>query len=367
MPVKHFSESYAEARTRFVDAVARTGAPLETFENPVGLGPGGERLTTDVALFGPADATKLLILVSGTHGVEGFAGSGAQITMIESLRFAALPARTAVLVVHAINPYGFAWLRRVNEDNVDLNRNAIDFDDRPASLDDFVTLAPHLVPRTWAELAPAEAVIRTFVETHGFRRFQEVVTGGQYTHPDGLFYGGREPAWSTRTFRDIVTRYGRGKQRIALIDFHTGLGPLGYGEPIYTGVDEEEGARAREWYGPDVTAIHAGDSSSVIVQGPMINAVSSFFDAERRDAAKRPEITTLALEFGTLPEEIVLDVLRAEAWMHAHGDVNFDTPVGRALKRRFRDAFYVDTDAWKKCIVDRSVQMTGNALAGLAS
>ncbi len=361
--VRHFSESYAEARTRFVDAVTRTGAPLATFENPAGRGPTGETLTTDVALFGPADAKKLLILVSGTHGVEGFAGSGAQVTMIESLRFSALPARTAVLVIHAINPYGFAWLRRVNEDNVDLNRNSIDFEHLPPSLDDFLELAPHLVPRAWAELAPAETVIRTFVETHGFRRFQEVVTGGQYTHPDGLFYGGRQSAWSTRTFRDIVTRYGRGKQRLALIDFHTGLGPLGYGEPIFTGVDADEAARVREWYGPDMTAIQAGNSSSVMVQGPMINAVPSFFD----DDAERPEITTLALEFGTLPEEIVLDVLRAEAWMHAHGDVNFDTPVGRTLKRRFRDAFYVDTDAWKKCIVDRSFEMTGHALAGLAS
>ena len=360
--VRHFSESYAEARTRFLEAVVRAGVPLESFENPVSLGPTGATLATDVALFGPPDATKLLILLSGTHGVEGFAGSGAQVSMIESLRFAALPARTAVLVVHAINPYGFAWLRRVNEDNVDLNRNAIDFGRLPEPDPDFAALAPYLVPTEWSDLAPAETAIRDFIQVRGLRRFQEVVTGGQYTHPDGLFYGGREPAWSTRTFREIVTRYGRGKQRLALIDFHTGLGPMGYGEPIYTGTSEEEAERARDWYGPDVTAVYAGTSASVIVQGPLINAVASFFD----DQETKPEVTTLALEFGTLPEEIVLDMLRAEAWLHAHGDANFNTPVGRALKRRFRDAFYVDTDAWKRAIVERAVQMTGQALAGLA-
>jgi len=359
--VRHFSENYAEARTRFREAVARTGAPSESFENPVGLGPEGETLATDVALFGPEDATKLLILISGTHGVEGFAGSGAQITMIESLRFAALPARTAVLVVHAINPYGFAWLRRTNEDNVDLNRNSVDFANLPAPSADFLALAPHLVPSDWSQMESAEIAIKDFIAAHGFRRFQEVVTGGQYTHPDGLFYGGKEAVWSTRTFRDIVTRYGRGKERLALIDFHTGLGPSGYGEPIYTGHDDAEAARAREWYGPDVTAIFAGNSASVVVQGPLINAVPSFFDD-----ASRPEITALALEFGTVPEEIVLDVLRAEAWMHAHGDIRFKTPVGRAMKRRFRDVFFVDTDAWKRCIVDRAVEMTGSALAGLA-
>jgi hypothetical protein len=359
--VRHFSETYAEARTRFLEAVARTGASSESFENPVCLGPEGETLATDVALFGPEDATKLLILISGTHGVEAFAGSGAQITMIESLRFAALPARTAVLMIHAINPYGFAWLRRTNEDNVDLNRNSVDFTRLPAASADFLALAPYLVPAEWSQMEPAEAAIKAFVATHGFRRFQEVVTGGQYTHPDGLFYGGREAVWSTRTFRDIVTRYGRGKERLALIDFHTGLGPSGYGEPIYTGQDDAEAARAREWYGPDVTAIFAGNSASVVVQGPLINAVPSFFDD-----ASRPEITPLALEFGTVSEEIVLDVLRAEAWMHALGDSYFKTPVGRALKRRFRDAFFVDTDPWKRCIVERAVEMTGSALAGLA-
>ncbi len=293
MPVRHFSESYAEARTRFIEAATRAGAPLQHFENPAGPGPTGETLATDVALFGPEDATKLLVLLSGTHGVEGFAGSGAQVSMIESLRFGALPARTAVLVVHAINPYGFAWLRRTNEDNVDLNRNALDFDDLPEPSPDFVALEPHLVPRDWTDLVPAEVAIKSFIAEHGFRRFQEVVTGGQYTAPDGLFYGGSAPVWSTRTFREIVTRYGHGKQRLALIDIHTGLGPCGYGEPIYTGHDDDEAARVRDWYGPDVTAIHAGNSASVVVQGPLLNAVRSFFDDhddEARDHDARARV-----------------------------------------------------------------------------
>jgi len=360
---RFFSESYAEARSRFLDAVARTGSPLETFENPAGRGPTGETLATDVALFGPADAKNLLILVSGTHGVEGFAGSGAQTAMIEGLRFAALPARTAVLIVHAINPYGFAWLRRVNEDNVDVNRNFVDFANPPVPDAAFAELAPYIVPRDWDDLAPGERVMRTFVEAHGFRRLQAIVTSGQYAYPAGLFYGGRDPAWSARTFEEIVRRYGHRKERIALIDFHTGLGPCGYGEPIYPGLDQAEAERARDWYGPDLTAIHAGNSTSVAVHGPILNAVPTFFTT----GGGRPEITGIALEFGTIPEEIVLDVLRAEAWLNAHGDHTFDTPVGRAIKRRFRDAFYVDTEMWKRCVYDRSVEMTGAALAGLAS
>ncbi len=360
---RHFSESYAEARARFLEAVARAHATLETFENPAGKGPLGETLATDVALFGPADAPNLLVLISATHGVEGFAGSGIQIGMIEGMRFRSLPARTAVLVIHAINPYGFAWLRRVNEDNVDLNRNAVDFDNLRPPMPEFEALAPHLVPADWADLAPAEAVVRGFIEQHGFRRFREVVALGQHSHPDSLFYGGTEPVWSSRVFKDVVTRHGRGKQRIALIDFHTGLGPIGYGEPIYIGTDDAEAARVSDWFGPDATAIHAGNSASVVVEGSLIGAVPGYFANDR----KPPEVTTLALEYGTLPEDIVLDVLRAEAWMHLHGDINFDSPVGRAIKRRFRDAFYVDTELWKRKVLERAIEMTDLGLAGLAS
>ena len=359
---RHFSQNYAETRGKFLAAVAHAAVPLESFENPAGPGPAGEALVTDVALFGPANAKNLLVLISGTHGVEGFAGSGAQIAMIEAVRFTALPARTAVLVIHAINPYGFAWLRRVNEDNVDLNRNSFDYRAPPPTPDDYAELAPDLIPADWASLAPAEQKIRKYIDERGLRKFQEVVTGGQYTHPEGLFYGGTEAVWSTRTFRHIIGKYGRGKARIALIDFHTGLGPTGYGEPIFTGEDPDEAARARDWFGLEVTSVHDGTSSSVVVQGPLINGAGIPFLAD----AKKPQITTLALEYGTESAEDVLDALRAEAWLHMHGDVNFNTPAGRAIKRRFRDAFYVDTDAWKKSIVDRALEMTGEALAGLA-
>ena len=43
----------------------------------------------------------------------------------------ALAAGLRVVLLHAINPWGFSWARRVTEDNVDLNRNFRDFS-RPA-------------------------------------------------------------------------------------------------------------------------------------------------------------------------------------------------------------------------------------------
>jgi hypothetical protein len=32
----------------------------------------------------------------------------------------------------------------------------------------------------------------------------QVMSGGQYTHPDGVFYGGLSPTWSRRTLEAIL-------------------------------------------------------------------------------------------------------------------------------------------------------------------
>ena len=121
-----FSATYAVARTKFLAAVKDAKGTHESYEHPA-KGPAGEPLWTDVAWFGRHDAERVLVTISGTHGVEGHCGSGAQIDWLRRGELARVPDGIAVMMIHAINPYGFAWTRRVTEDNVDLNRNWIAF------------------------------------------------------------------------------------------------------------------------------------------------------------------------------------------------------------------------------------------------
>ena len=93
------------------------------------------------------------------------------------------------------------------------------------------------------------------------RAYQTAVTGGQYTFPDGLFYGGATPTWSNRTIRAVLRGHATAYKRLGWIDIHTGLGPRGHGEKIYAGRnDPAELARARAWWGSEVTSIY--DESS---------------------------------------------------------------------------------------------------------
>ena len=73
-----FSREYADARAKFLAAASDAKAGLETILHPE-RGPDGGDLATDVAWFGPREAASVLVLISGTHGVEGFCGSGAQV------------------------------------------------------------------------------------------------------------------------------------------------------------------------------------------------------------------------------------------------------------------------------------------------
>src|SRR5436190_545946 len=120
-----FAADYSEARDKFLGAARVANAKVERFDNP-SKGPKSESLSTDVARIGPDDAQKIVVTISSTHGVEGYCGSGVQVDWLANVAAAGLPKGTAALFVHAINPYGFAWNRRVTEEGNDLNRNYVD-------------------------------------------------------------------------------------------------------------------------------------------------------------------------------------------------------------------------------------------------
>jgi hypothetical protein len=355
--VSAFSASYSEARAKFLDAVAATGGAAETFVNPKAKGPEGEVLACDVVRFGAADARRVLWLNSATHGAEGYCGSGAQIALLADGLHKRLPADTALVISHALNPYGFAWTRRVTEDNVDLNRNFFDHD-RPHPKSDAYNAIHHLlIPADWDGPAreAAEAGIRDYIARNGAKAYQAAVTGGQYDQPTGVFYGGRAPCWSNIQIRDLARRHGAGAAEIIFLDFHTGLGPNGYGELIY-GLTRDQSLVpwAQGLFGNEVTNPGDGSSTSAPVQGTVVDGVA--------EEVPHARMLGIAIEYGTEPVPEVLDSLRGDHWLHVHG--GRETEQGRAIVARVRRAFYSETDEWKEKIVARAQDVVGRALAG---
>jgi len=354
-----FAVDYAGAREKFRAAVGEAGGVLESVAHP-DKGPDGGDLATDVAWFGPRSAKRVLVLVSATHGVEGFCGSGAQVDWLRRGEASRLPRDVGVLIIHAINPYGFAWLRRVTEDNVDLNRNWIDFTAPLPANPGYDALCDAICPQQWSGEAreAADAALGAYAAAQGFPALQQAISGGQFAHPRGLFFGGVGPTWSRRTQSDILRHWLGEAGRVAVIDYHTGLGPWGYGEQILT---DRRGsaafARAAAWWGAAITSPADGTSTSADITGDNLGALPML--------VPHAEVTGMALEVGTKDLMEVLTALRADAWLHAHGDLG--SPEGRAIKAQVRNAFYGDADDWKGMVAGQSLLAIRQAISGLTA
>lgn len=355
----HFAQSYAEARGKFLAAAEAAGLDVHSHAHPL-LGRDGEALAMDVVLDGPAEAEALLILSSACHGVEGFCGSGVQVALLRDAAFrrAAHAAGVAVLHIHALNPHGFSWWRRVTQENVDLNRNFHDFS-RPLPRNTAYDEVAHLlVPAHWPPGPEVEAGVADYIARNGMKGWQAAISGGQYHHPEGLFYGGQNPTWSQQTLRHVLREHAHRCRRLGWIDFHTGLGPSGVGERIFACRDDAAAlARARAWWGNGITSIYDGSSTSAPLVGLMW--MSAY------EECPQAEYTGIALEYGTVPIPEVLDALRADQWLENHPEIG--APQAVAIKRRIRDAFYTDTPRWKQQVLDQAREAALQGLAGLGS
>lgn len=358
-PAPHFPADYRSARAAFLTACDAAGLGATARRHPGAAGPDGKDLYVDTAVAGDITAEKALLLISGTHGVEGYFGSGAETGLLHQGIAARVPEGAKLVAVHALNPYGFAWNRRVTEDNVDLNRNFVDYRAPPAN-PAYDELAEAIAPKDISPAAwkAANRRLRDFSQRHGAFALQEAISRGQYAHADGVYYGGVRETWSAAMLRDIVAEHLRGVRRLVVIDFHTGLGETGAAEMI---VEAPPGSahyeRAKRLWGQRVRSPAAGDSLSAQLTGTIDTALVGL--------AGEAEVTVGALEVGTRSLRDVFDALRRDNWLHAFAGI--DHPDAPAIKKRIRDAFYPDTPEWKRAVFAAAEESVLAALAALGA
>jgi len=297
----------------------------------------GEDLFVDVAEVGPTSGANVVIVVSGTHGVEGYLGSALQRYHLETVDADRTTSPTLIFI-HALNPYGFSWVRRVNEDNVDLNRNFGDWSTAMPGNPRYGEFADTLVPSSWSEDEQQRTLgqLMSALEEIGLDDFQQIVSGGQFDHPTGIFYGGIGPTWSNRWLSDFLSDRLQGVAKTAIIDLHTGLGPWSHGELISSDApDSEAYQRQTEWW-QDVISMQDGASVSADLSGDWLGSVGAL--------VPDTELTGVAIEYGTVDPITVLQSLRADAVLHASGDPT--STDAKLIRDQVRGAFLDDDPAW---------------------
>lgn len=355
LPLSVFPDSYRQACGLWETHLAGCHPPAVARTWPVaGHSPEGAPLATHTAWLGPSTASRVLVLIGGTHGIEGFAGTAVICDLLARLP-TQLPDDLAILCVHALNPWGYAWHRRCDAAGIDLNRNFIDFSRPLPDNPGYRELRSALFD---ADRARRQAVLDAYRQAHGQTAYEIAVSGGQYCDPLGPFYGGTGPATGRCTVEAVMAEYRLAQRRLAVIDVHTGLGRYGYGEIICDHAPASDGARcARAWYGEECTLPALGTSSSVPKLGLLDYAWHAIMQAGS---------CFITLEYGTQDTGELFEVLLADHRYRAvHGHEPAMQPDYLALVDALRAHFCPHDPDWRRQVLARARQVIDRALEGL--
>lgn len=350
-----FPASYRLARQRWLEALA--GVACRQLHLPfacVGCGPEGESLITDTVWLGEEHARRVLVVIAGTHGIEGFAGSAVQFDLLQLLAagHVLIPDDTAILLIHALTPWGYAWLRRCDGDGVDLNRNCVDFSQPLPENDQYQQLRDALFSEN---IQHRQSILAEFARIHGRIALEKAISGGQYHDPVGPFYGGEAPAHGRLVCEALIGRYALQERRLAVVDLHTGLGSYGYGEIICDHPPGGAGAAiARHLYGDSVTLPLDGTSSSVPKRGLLDYLWHAIMDSQG---------CFITLEFGTYSTDQLFEVLLRDHQLWAKPENAFERQVQSQLMLQH---FCPNDPAWQEMLLFRARQVIGQALRGLS-
>jgi hypothetical protein len=263
-----------------------------------------------------------------------------------------LPANTALLMVHALTPWGYAWLRRCDADGVDLNRNVVDFSAPLPENSGYEALKPAFLA---TDTVQRQRAFAEFEQVQGREALEKAISGGQYTDPKGPFFGGSAPAHGRLVVEDLIRKYSLQQRDLAVIDLHTGLGSFGYGEIICDHQPESPATQvAHDWYGDSVTLPWLGTSSSV----PKLGLLDYAWHAIMNERS-----CYITLEFGTYRTDQLFEVLLRDhqLWAQAGND-----SARQAHSQLMRQHFCPQDTAWQEMVLFRGRQVISQALRGLS-
>ena len=352
--------TYLESRNTFIRLAQELGAECRSFPHDVAPDNAPPALSTDTAYLGPADAAAIVVIASGTHGVEGYAGAACQFRFMQTYAARYANSRISWLLVHAVNPSGYANDRRVTCEGVDLNRNFIDFS-KPLPASAGYGAYHHLLISNYRPLpAGLWNELRLLSCALGRKRWKSVqaaITAGQYAYPDGLFFGGRGPTTSRLVWERIVSTYTHDRQRAFLLDIHSGLGKRGVGELIsYLPASSDDFRQMSGWFHGSLKSMADGDSVSADLDGMLTAAF---------DRAVAGQSYAVGLEFGTRAPLVVLDALRADHWYHNNSS-RLPAVVREQVRRKMKTAFTVPGAQWHDQLTARFDRVMQELAEGIA-
>lgn len=363
-PAECFAEDYSQGRRWFSEAVRAANGELDSRVHPVAKARDGGELSIDVAWFGPRDANRVFVSISGTHGLEYYAGAAGQLSWILSAGPKHLPEGVAVCLIHALNPYGAAHFSRGNEHFVDLNRNYQTFESPVRSNPYYEELHTILFTADVSEGIFAKVMDEydAFMARTDPELAMTAMGGGQDSHPDGLIFSGTQEEWSTRTLRSIVSEYLLRAEKVALIDWHTGLGPFAKPTVLLELPNHTESYRwACTWWDKP-------QDVSVIYDAGVLPDFVGHVNTGIADELRQHGITVAntVIEFGTVDNRTVIPALLVDRWLRFEC-TDRDSPHAVKWQTIMMERFNPSQDSWRRSVLSESNRLYESTIRGLAA
>jgi hypothetical protein len=345
----YFSQRYAPARAQFLASCRAQGAQTTSHVLADAAGPDGEALAVDIARLGARDARAAVVIISGTHGIEGYCGSALQSAWLDAQP--GLPSDCTVVLVHALNAHGMAWWSRTDQDNIDLNRNFLPFPVR-ATNPGYRALHATICPSDWSEQTRAaiKVALAQFEAGHGKQALTDALIASQGDFPDGMNYCGTRASWSRGVLQAALEALaGEHPDRVVLLDLHTGVAPMGEVALLHFPLDADDAVQGRRvWHMPHPW-FHFGAPGLANYSGLLVQ------DARTRFG---PSWHCAVAEIGTVDRERIREALRLDRFLRfqARGEL-------AQYRQELLEVFCPSSAAWQQQALDRGCALIDHAVA----
>jgi len=369
---EYFPKNYIDSRQRFLENARKTNptCQLGSWKIPSKL---DSDLTVDYAWLPPQKTPKtLLVLLSGIHGAETYAGSAILHLFMNEILPLANRDHLGVLMVHAMNPYGFKYHQRCTENHINLNRNF------SVSGDLFQTKNPasqkmhdlfHLKEMV---RSPHGKLLQVLKRESGKIYFGDIsvdeltksISPGQFERPEDVEYGGRSLEPQTKALMDHIKHLMQQYQDVIALDLHTGLGDRGRLHLLTDGLDTSlDPSLMNEILHPQE------DKEFYVFTPPQIEGFYAVHGATNSLfgdlAGKGQRVCAITLEFGTLGHSLEQQIQDWNNFLTEHQGY-FYGYANDQLQKQVRDAnfarSYPDDDLWRRDILKAAEGMLSRVI-----
>lgn len=349
-----FYNSYDDIRAHLQDMSAKLGA--EAYSHAIYESDG---LYIDT-IYIPAsqEQTNLIVLTTGVHGIEGYIGSVMLDVFFGEVYPQVNSENSGVLVVANVNPYGMKYMRRYNENNVDLNRNFIldweTFDlatnKEYPKVDTFLGPTGKIGNALWHEAGFYLSLAKNAI-TEGADTISDALLGGQYEYPQGVYYGGNGDEASTVFLKDVFAQCLDGEyENIVHIDIHSGYGPR-YNMVIFNSVYETlNEAESQEAFQYDNIIAHDSEAFYATT-----GDTTDFFYRLADSIDSDKDLYSTCFEFGTIGDAFFDTILSLKYTVDEnrnHWYPSNNKTSTEIVRQNYMELFYPTETQWREKTVE---------------